>query len=441
MRVLSPFYIPLLHLLLSSTLIDRIDGQVDVSTSFTCGDPEEAYFLDLEIFDSIEPYVQSSSKCNDDKGPYVPGTINWHVYALDDSDALPKISMYPEGLVKPYVKSSTLKFSFNKDLFSYKKGDRVTAGVNVYVPANQLQKINVEGINQVVELVNDATYPLQVRESGIDNEIYVNSPNSQVSFKTSGIDSFARIESNSGSSVEAAGIDNEVEIKTTNDATLTVDMQGVDNRVFIEGSHKEISMSGVDGSVSVSNNGTSTTCGNVDKSGIDNKCSVVSDQTVTIEELACVVESKVSKVWDCDWLEGLATAAIVGSVVVLVVICCCCVLGCYGIYRCTKYNNRRDTAVAAKNQPPGATQAVGGSVTVAASKPQEQPIQAAPASLQKQQPSLGDPEAGLPIVSAAALPGEHQPTDTNPPMVQAHVIDKKEEAVAAGTLIKAETGV
>ena len=426
----------LYFVLLATSLIYAIDGQDDGSVSFTCGVPDAADFLDLEGFESVEPQYYSSGKCRDDHAPYVPGTIHWHVYTLADDNARSKISMYPDGIVQPFVKSNTLKFRFNKEEYTFKRGDRLKAGVNIYVPASQVQKIKIDGVDQVVEIVNDSTYPLQVSESGVDNEVYVTSPNAKVAFKTTGVDSFAKIESDSGSSIEATGVDNQVEIKTTYDDTLTVDIDGVDIGVFVEGSHKKVSMSGVDGNVSVNNNGASTSCQNVDKNGIDNRCFIVSDRTVTFEELDCLVESKVTKQWDCSWLEELATAAIVATVVVLVVLICCCVAACYGCYRCTKYNRTNNT-VGTKDQPPGAIHPPAG-VDLEAKKQQQKPVPATPTPLKGQQP-VSDPEQGLPIASASPLPGEFQPT-TNPPMVQALVIDKEEEVKAADRLIKVETG-
>ena len=431
----------LYFLLLAASLIYAIDGQDDGSASFVCGDPNTADFLDLGDFDSVEPQLYSSGKCHDDKAPYAPGKIYWHVYTLADENARSKISMYPEGIVIPFVKSNTLKFRFNKEQYSFERGDWLEVGVNIYVPASQVQKIRIDGVDQVVEIVNDSTYPLQVSESGVDNKVYVSSPNSKVAFKTTGVDSLAKIESDSGSSVDATGIGDYVEIKTTYDDTLTIDIEGVDVRVVVEGSHKSVSMSGIDGNVSVNNNGASTSCQNVNKAGIDNQCSIVSGRTVTIEELDCLVESEVHKQWDCSWLEELATAAIVATVVVLVVLICCCVAACYGCYRCTKYNSNTST-VGTKEQPPGAIRPPVG-VDLEANKQQQKPVSQKPVSETptplKGQPSLGDPEQGLPIASASPLPGDFQP-NTTPPMVEALVIDKEEEVKAADRLIKTETG-
>jgi hypothetical protein len=301
----------------------------------------------------------------------MPNTVHFHIYAIPDGD-LPRLSMSPTGLVQPRVVGSTLELDIQdimKDL-GMKDGDPVQAAVNIFVPVSQLKSVIVQGIDMNVEVVNtiETTEPnsLTVEDSGIDNSLYLTTPYSKISYKGSGVNSKAYMETAAGSSIDLSGVDQEVHIKTTG-ASLTVDLSGVDEKVYVQGGgFEKISMSGVDTRVYI-NGGN---CNTVDPSGVDNSCRQTTDN-VTIPTLECLASSNLQN--GCGNVEGLVKAMILLLVLSgLVCVCCCC--GCaVGIVHCTNAATRRrgnsNNTVAAKPQ------AEGGSMEVQNNHPyvQEQP--------------------------------------------------------------------
>jgi hypothetical protein len=307
---------------------------------FQCGIPSLARALDLNgnelKFDSIQP----NRDCRGMSESFLmPDTVNFHIYAIPDGD-MPRLSMYPDGLVQPRVVGNTLELDIQDIMkgLGKKDGDNVLAAVNVFVPVSQLKSVRVQGVNMNVEVVNTIesteSNSLTVEDSGVDNSVFLTAPYSKILYTGSGVNSRAYMETAAGSSITLSGVDQEVHIKTEG-ANLSVDMSGVNEKVYVEGGDfDQISMSGVD--TRVYTNGGS--CNNVDQSGLDNSCRLTTDN-VTIPTLECLASSNLQN--GCTGAEGLVKAIIWLLVISgLAFLCCCC--GCVaGIVYCANAANRR----------------------------------------------------------------------------------------------------
>jgi hypothetical protein len=327
-------YVALVALLAFSLHRDQAAAQAQNEEDFQCGVPSVAPALDLGgkefDFDSIEPRME----CGDDESFLIPSAFTYHIYAIPDGD-IPRLSMYPEGLVQPVVTGSTLELNVQDILKGMGRGDRVKAAVNLYVPVSQLKKVILDGVDTTVEIINTiettSNHSMTIKDSGVDNVIYLTSPYSKVSYDGSGVDSMMQMIAAAGSSIVLSGVDQVVKVKTEGD-DLMVDMSGVDQDVYVQGGgFQRLSMSGVDNSVYI--NGGS--CNNVDKSGVDNSCSI-SDATFTVPTMACLESSKVGKCHGCDGISKVI--AILAGFLILG----CCGSCIFGIAYCTCYRNRRN---------------------------------------------------------------------------------------------------
>ncbi len=236
--------------------------------------------------------------------------------------------MVPEDLVEPYVSGGSLKFNLQEDaLQGLSKGDGIKTAVNLYIPVSQMKQIYVNGVDQNIEVIYTNPSSLvelefiNINDSGVDNRLYVTSPNSKVHYTGSGVNSKLQVEAASGSSIKISGVDQEVRIKTGEG--LNVKMSGVDQTVYIEGGYERIKMSGVDNTAYV--NGENR-CDNIESSGVDNDCSLT-EGTVVVQELSCLAWTKVGK-YGCNswWSTGAGIAVGAVSVVLLILLCiaCCC---------------------------------------------------------------------------------------------------------------------
>jgi hypothetical protein len=311
-------------------------GQED----FQCGVPELAEEMNVDKdFDTIAP----QGDCQSNGGFLVPKTIHWHIYAIPDGE-VPRLSMFPEDLVEPYVSGGSLKFDFQEHaLQGLSKGDRIKTAVNLYIPVSQLKKISISGVNQNIEVINDnPSFELEsitIKDSGVDNRLYVTSPYSKVHYKGSGVDSSVQVEAASGSSIDISGVDQDVWIKTGEG--LNVKMSGVDQKVYIEGGYEKIKMSGVDNTAYV--NGENR-CNNIERSpGLDNDCSTT-EATVVVEALSCLASTKVGE-YGCNFGDNSTGAAIAVGAVLLVLLILLCIACCCGVKVCVS----GQAPVAAKN--------------------------------------------------------------------------------------------
>jgi hypothetical protein len=262
----------------------------------------------------------------------IPKRINFHIYAISDSEE-PRYSAFPEGMVEPRIKGSTLSLSLrNKELNGYSRGDSVQSGVNLYIPLSQLRNVKVGGVDQFVEIIAndegllDGSFPrLTLRSSGVDTQIYVNAPFSPIDLVASGVDNSLVIVAAKNSNVDMSGVDQKVQIKSG--LLSQVKLSGVDQYLFLEGEYEQaIRMSGVDVSLRV--NGESG-CNNIDNSGVDNNCRTTSDM-VSVPQLACLADTKVTSgtsTMSTGAAIGLSFAILVllaGGIALCVFCCGCC---------------------------------------------------------------------------------------------------------------------
>jgi hypothetical protein len=327
-----------------------LGGAQAQGTDFQCRKLDATQDLDItKSFDSVAPGL-AVDNCKKQKS-LVPKIMHWHVISIPAGEPA-RISTFPEGLVTPFVKSGTLKFDIQKDVMDgFQKGDTIEAGVSIFLPPNQMKKVIIEGVDVVVEIMNNLTSSelesLMIECSGVDNTVYVSSPNARVEYEGSGVDITAIIEAASGSSIDLSGVDQSVRIKTGDD--LDVTMSGIDQELTIEGAYNKIESSGIDNKISV--NGP-TRCDNIDNSGISNSCSTT-DEVVMVPELSCLASSKVQK-WKCSNWGWSTSAAVGGGIALLVVLILLCGLSCWGCYKCCGGGHQEQTME--PNQGQGAKQ-------------------------------------------------------------------------------------
>ena len=235
-----------------------------------------------------------------------------------------------------------MKFDFQsdvtQDLF---QGETIQAGISIFLPPHTMKKIIVEGVDEVVEISNNLTSSelgfLTIDNSGIDNTLYMASPNSVVDYVGSGVDNYAILEIGPGSMIDLSGIDQEIRIKTSDESDIDITMSGIGQHVTIEGGYSNIDVSGIDAKVYV--NGPNR-CDHIKASGINNGCSIT-EETVTVPELECLATSTVQE-WHCShWGFTSKSAAIGGGIGILIFLILCCIFSCWGCYRCSKKGDDR----------------------------------------------------------------------------------------------------
>lgn len=241
--------------------------------------------------------------------------------------------MFPEGLVEPFVKGSTLKFDFQRDATDgFSKGENIQAGVSIFLPSTLMTKIIFEGVDAIVEVRNNLASPdsMIIKNSGVDGTFYLSSPNTKVKYEASGVDNTAFLEVASGSTMDLSGVDQDLHIKTSDDADIEVTMSGVNQRLTIDGDYTKIKASGVDAKIFI--NGPKG-CNDISSSGVAIDCSIT-EETVVVPDISCLATSKVQK-WRCSHFGPLSTGAAAGvGIGVVVLIISICVLSCWGCYKC-----------------------------------------------------------------------------------------------------------
>ena len=358
------------------------------SSSFQCGVLDDKNVQDISSttsnnnnnFDTINVnYDVNWFGSSNNRRHIMPQRTNWHIYAISDEQGPARFSSIPKGLIKPKVNGNTLVFPVQKDALynlGYTKGDSVEAAVNLFIPLSQLRKIQISGVNDFVEIIvsedallwgeengtlatNSSTASssslrapptIDIRSSGVDTRLYVNTPYSKVNYDGSGVDNTAIIDAGTNSSVVVSGVGHNLSIQS--DYLKTVQLSGVDQDLLIEGSYRTLSLSGVDCRVRV--HGGETGCNAIDASsgGVNTNCRLTND-TVIVPTLDCVAESKTI-------YQGVSTGATVGiALASLLVLCLCvalCAFCCCGGRRCgSRQVGRQNEESSYPPKPNGAT--------------------------------------------------------------------------------------
>jgi hypothetical protein len=329
----------LLALSSSSLLFDGVMSQVintnTTLTDFPCGDPNDA---ELIVSDAIITSVRVGAFCDGNECDFLtPKNVHWHIYALPPGST-PKQSITPAGFIRPVLTNNgELHYEFTKDLEeSYAAGDRLEAGVQLYLPVDTLKSIRVTGVDQFVDVsinqsflaqeksknMSSSADILQIIDDGVDNIVTVTSPYVPVDFVGSGVDSLLVMDAAAGSTLFLSGVDFEAYIKSQG---LEIYADGVDTKIVVEGNVSKAVMKGVDGDLEINGGG----CNNVALQGVDNKCEYT-NETVTVNSLSCTVETEAS--YNC-WFNHISTGAAIGLGLGLLVIlfvsvggivyCCC----------------------------------------------------------------------------------------------------------------------
>jgi hypothetical protein len=251
---------------------------------FQCGVIEEAKELDVS---GNYNTISAEATCTENIAFLVaPKTIHWHVYAIADGDT-PRYSMFPEDILEPYVEDEVLKFAWTTGLQGVNVDDAVEAAVNLYIPLQNMENIEVGQIGGVVEIINetpsDNPLIISIKNSGVGHKLFVRSPASPVNFQGDGVGSEHHFELKSGSDIEIDGVDQKVWLKTTDDLEMKV--RGINTQVYLDGDYTEIKMSGLDSKVFIVNSDAG--CDHVTGQDASNDCTVT-DENVTIPDLECL---------------------------------------------------------------------------------------------------------------------------------------------------------
>ena len=271
----------------------------------------------------------------------MPKTVHWHIYAIPNGQA-PRFSVVPEGLLQAKISNNgRLELEQEPDILQelgYAKGNRIQAGVHVFIPVSQLQNIQIDGTDQSVEVVvddaalfaGDTVEPptIRIANSGVDTLLYVKAPFSKVEYSASGVDNTAILEAASGSSIDLSGVNQDVRIKC--ESVAEVDMSGVDQNCLVQGDYESARLSGVDGVLLVNNIDNNATngdaCHTVDRSGVDTKCRATTE-TVSVPELDCLSDTTIilaSGLTKGGWVGViLAVIVVLGACIGSCVFCCC----------------------------------------------------------------------------------------------------------------------
>jgi hypothetical protein len=276
------------------------------SNDFQCGNPESAQAI-MDNEDTSYNTIRVGWICECHNHELVPEEIHWHIYSLP-AGSIPRHSIYPPGLVKPKVSGSVLSYELQNILET--KGEEVQAGINLYIPVDKLQIIQIDGVNQFVEVKagsNDTITNLSIVDSGVDNQVLLSMPNWIVDYEEMGVGNNIQMDVAAGSSISISGVDIEANVKCPE--KLTVRTTGVDNNVFIEGQLLSAVMDGVDGEIKVNDKGQNNPCGNVQNDGIANDCHA-SEYIFAMDSLSCLAETEAD--YQCSSFWPYSTAASVG---------------------------------------------------------------------------------------------------------------------------------
>ena len=317
-------------ILLNAAAFGVVLGQ-EGAEEYQCGVLDQAKKLSSGDFDTIHTDYYDLS-WDDWDNNLMPKKMHWHIYAIPD-DETPRFSTFPDGLLEARVSNGKLEFKQPHDFLKdrgYSDGDRIKVSVNIFVPVSKLTKLKVDGVDQSIEVIatdEDVftsslhwTHSMDVSVSGVDTELFVNAPFSKVELSGSGVDNKIVIHSASGS-VRLSGVDQDVRIES--DYLSDIRVSGVDQKLLLEGDYADAELSGVDIRLRV--NGP-TMCNKVRDRGTNSNCQTTNDN-VTIEELACLADTKVVTSWGLSlaaWI-GIAIAVVVVlSLCVSLCVCCCC---------------------------------------------------------------------------------------------------------------------
>jgi hypothetical protein len=258
-------------------LLQLVGGQ-----DFSCGTYEEATELTLEPFDAIAPQVD----CAGSATFIVPKLIHWHIYAIDD-EYTPRYSMFPEGILEPFVRDGVLRMGWADSLDGVSEGNSTKAAVNLFIPATQMRKITTNGIGEVVQItnVNASAAPevLTIEDNGIGNKFYVRSSGSPVRYAAGSTDAAIEAEVMAGSSFQFSSLNQKARIKNLGVA-MDVIMDGVNQEVTIEGGYTNLALKGANAKVFIN---YLYGCDNVENSGASSKCTEVT-RTVNVADLECL---------------------------------------------------------------------------------------------------------------------------------------------------------
>mmetsp|Transcript_61339 Transcript_61339/g.150138 ORF Transcript_61339/g.150138 Transcript_61339/m.150138 type:complete len:423 (-) Transcript_61339:1604-2872(-) len=320
---------PIVLLAAVALLPSRVLAQVQSTPSnYPCGDPNEAdgIFETSDISSATISLVRVGAMCpvHNCHDFLLPEKLHWHVIALPPGSN-PKHTITPPGFVRPVRNGNTLSYEYQNVLEGqYSKGDDVEAGVQIYVPIDQLTSIQVSGVEEYVQVTVDpellatdkegqfnfSSLSLQVRDDGVDNAVTVTSPSMMIDYAATGVDSILVMEAATRSSLRLSGVDNEAYVKSDQ---LDVYTDGVDGKIVVEGNVANAVLKGVDGDIEINGSG----CDNGAFGGVDNGCKYT-DEIITVIPLSCTVQTELD--YMDSWFRNVSTGAKVGMSIAFILI-------------------------------------------------------------------------------------------------------------------------
>lgn len=347
---LSP---PLLTVIavMSSILFDGTMAQTQTTSSssaYPCGDPSDAEPIfvadtseDISSSGPVITSVQVGATCSGGECDFlIPKKIYYHVFALPPGST-PRHSITPHGFIRPVVSNGMLSYQYQEGLEElYSAGDSVEAGVQIFVPIDQLTSIRVTGVDQYLQVsidpdlvaaddpFNITSMSLQIVVDGVDNTVTVKSPTMIVDLTATGVDLTAVMDVAARSSLRLSGVDHDVYVKSEQ---LTVYSDGVDVKVVVEGLVSDAVINGVDEDIQINGSG----CDNVKLEGVDSKCEYTTE-SITVNSLPCTVQTTLAYDW---WFNFFTTGAKVGLVIALVFVIVVSIVGI--IYYCRTMRRKK----------------------------------------------------------------------------------------------------
>jgi hypothetical protein len=308
----------------------------DAAAKMQCGNRSNAEPIDVS---SNFTSLLVGAVCEDNRCDFlVPKEIHWHIYPTPKG-TVPRQSMQPEGLLTPQVRDGMLSYQLQDILENagFTKGQKLQAGVSLYIPQDRLSSIAIAGVEQYVQIHADGKEltsiekdePLVIIGSAIDSSVVVTSPYWKVDVTENGVDNQIYINAAAGSSIDISGVDIDAFVRCP--GGLSIRARGVDNDILVDGPVAFGSLEGVDADIKINDGGSDYPCMNVTNTGVGNQCDD-GDDVYEPSNLSCLADTEVG--YQCSYWRSLPVAAQVGfglgflllvaAIIISSIFCCKC---------------------------------------------------------------------------------------------------------------------